>query len=171
MLQMVFPSEPWLRRHVILFIRSSTTSLTMSVKTATSRGRMMSCLSTLRILSQSSPSLKDKTKDMRLGFCTHGQKTKKMVKWSLFRCQDQKVEADSRRDEAGGTSPYVSVLVPGLHVSPLGSHTLGPQHLRNKVTISHWNNQLGPETGLENFAVHLTVLHLKDSRGNYLNIR
>lgn len=80
MLQMVFPSEPWLRRHVILFIRSSTTSLTMSVKTATSRGRMMSCLSTLRILSQSSPSLKDKTQDMRLGFCTHGQKTKKMVK-------------------------------------------------------------------------------------------
>lgn len=75
MLQMVFPSEPRLRRHIILSIRSSTTSLTLSEKTATSHGRMMSCLSTLRILSQSSPSLKDKT-HMRLWLLYTWQRTK-----------------------------------------------------------------------------------------------
>lgn len=176
MFKMVFPSEAWLRRHIILFTRSSTTSLTSSEKTATSRGRMMSCLSTLRILSQSSPSLKDKTQDMRLQFLytwsiNKKQRKKKKVKWSLFSWQGHKVEADSRRDEAVGTSPHVSVLVPGLHVSPLGSHTLCPQHLRNKVTVSHWDNHLGPETGLENFAVHLSVLYLKGRRGNVLSCK
>lgn len=80
MLQTVFPSEPCLRRHIILLIRSSTTSLTSSEKTATSHGRMMSCLSTLRILSQSSPSLKDKTQDLRLWLLDTWLENQKMVK-------------------------------------------------------------------------------------------
>lgn len=155
MLQMVVPSELWLRRHTILLIRSSTTSLTSSEKTATSRGRIISCLSTLRILSQSSPSLKYKTQDVR---------QPRMVKRSLFRRQGQKVAEDSRRDEAGGTSPHVSVLLPWLHVSSLRGHTLSPQHLSYKVTVSHRDDQLGPKPGLENFAVHLTVLHLQERR-------
>lgn len=110
MLQMVVPSELCLRRYTILLIRSSTTSLTSSEKTATSRGRIISCLSTLRILSQSCPSLKYKTQDVRQRCET--VTFREMVKQSLFRQQDQKVAEDSRRDEAGGTSPHVSVLMP-----------------------------------------------------------
>lgn len=52
-------------------------------------------------------------------------------------CQGQTVEEDSRRDEAGGAFPHVSVLVPGLHVSSLRGDTLSPQHLGYKVTVSH----------------------------------
>lgn len=62
-LKTVFLSECWQRRSSIFFTRSSTTLLTSSEKTATSRGRMMSCLSTLRILCQSSFSLGKKTKN------------------------------------------------------------------------------------------------------------
>lgn len=79
MLLTVFPSELWLRRHVILLIRSSTTSLTSSEKTATSHGRMMSCLSTLRILSQSSPSLKRNTGHETVAFGTHGPTSTKCL--------------------------------------------------------------------------------------------
>lgn len=64
-LKMVFLSECWQRRSSILFTRSSTTLLTSSEKTATSRGRMMSCLSTLRILCQSSFSLGNSKKTKR----------------------------------------------------------------------------------------------------------
>lgn len=65
-LRTVAPSACWVRSTVILLIRSSTTSLTSSEKTATSRGRMMSCLSTLRIFSHSSPSLSKKIQDTRI---------------------------------------------------------------------------------------------------------
>lgn len=59
-LRTVALSGCWVRRLYTLWMRSSTTPFTSSEKTATSRGRMMSCLSTLRIFSQSSPSLRNK---------------------------------------------------------------------------------------------------------------
>lgn len=62
-LKTVVLAESSVRRKLSLLIRSSTTLFTSSEKTATSRGRIMSCLSTLRILSQSSPSLGNRRKD------------------------------------------------------------------------------------------------------------
>lgn len=67
-LKTVALSESWLRRKVILFIKSSTTWFTSSENTATSRGRMTCCLSTLRILSQSSPSLENRKWGTSWGF-------------------------------------------------------------------------------------------------------
>lgn len=65
-LKTVVLEESWVRRKLTLLIRSSTTLFTSSEKTATSRGRIMSCLSTLLILSQSSPSLGNRRNDEAL---------------------------------------------------------------------------------------------------------
>lgn len=67
-LRTVAPSDSSARRAQTLLIRSSTTLFTSSVNTATSRGRMMSCLSTLRIFSHSSPSLEKRGQGLRFPF-------------------------------------------------------------------------------------------------------
>lgn len=72
---------------------------------------------------------------------------------------------DSRRDEASGTGSHVPVLLPGLHVSSLGGHTLSPEQIRHQVTVRYRDNQLGPKMGFEDFAIHLAVLHLEGSSG------
>lgn len=79
-LKTVFLSECWQRRSSIFFTRSSTTLLTSSEKTATSRGRMMSCLSTLRILCQSSFSLENKKKNHNRRMTTDGKHWVKLLR-------------------------------------------------------------------------------------------
>lgn len=71
------------------------------------------------------------------------------------------VKGDSRRDEAGGTAPPISVLLPGVHVGSLRGHALSPQNLSHQVLICNRDHQLGPEVGLEYFSVLQPVLHLR----------
>lgn len=105
-LKTVFLSECWQRRSSIFFTRSSTTLLTSSEKTATSRGRMMSCLSTLRILCQSSFSLeKNKKTNHNRRMTTDGKHWLKLLRnsrsahmlltvhsWSSWQKHDKKRE-------------------------------------------------------------------------------
>ena len=80
---------------------------------------------------------------------------------SFMWSEKRQVKGYSRRDECGGASPYVTALLPVLHVCPLGGGSLGPQHLGHQVTVSDGHHQLGAEAGLENLSVLLTVLHLE----------
>lgn len=67
-----------------------------------------------------------------------------------------------RWDEARGAAPHVSVLLPRLHVGPLGGHTFSPQHLRHHVPVGDGNHQLGPKAGFEYFPKHFLVYHLRN---------